>query len=547
MAIFEINSSNTNIDIQKLKREIESTGAGTVISITTSSVGVKVKIEAPAPPSSAITSLINAHTSQKRKRVLVSALPDGNGAASNKEHVESAVTGVLSDVAALINTRVAALVNSAPVTLDTLGELSSALGSDPNFATTISTRIGLSEAAIAVLQGGTAPTSNLNSLTDVTITTPVNNHSLIYNGSEWVNYSMPTVAISGIYADLNSKPSLATVATSGSYTDLTNRPALATVATSGSYTDLTNRPALATVATSGSYTDLTNKPSLAAVATSGSYIDLTNRPALATVATSGSYTDLTNRPALATVATSGSYTDLTNKPAEFLPGMIMPYAGSVAPTGWLICDSTTTPDRNTDAALFAVIGTTYGPGNGSSTFNVPDLTRRSPTGKGASDTLGASDGLAYANRLHTHSHTSPAHYHDMTTSSTLSTDIAHAHNESSVTGTVGGNDGTHEHMLSIYGRGSGSNDSLAFLNRSTSASSATDYILTNSKAATTLSGHGHGHNLKAAGQTLDASATTKRTPTGKIGLVTGGVDGDVQMNTGYTSIPHLVVNYIIKR
>jgi hypothetical protein len=53
---------------------------------------------------------------------------------------------------------------------------------------------------------------------------------------------------------------LATVATTGVYSDLTSKPALATVATSGAYNDLSGKPALAAVATSGSYTDLTNKP-----------------------------------------------------------------------------------------------------------------------------------------------------------------------------------------------------------------------------------------------------------------------------------------------
>ena len=52
-------------------------------------------------------------------------------------------------------------------------------------------------------------------------------------------------------------------------------------------------------------------------------------------------------------------------------GMVAPYAGSTAPTGWLLCDGTAV-SRSTYAALFAAIGTTYGSGDGSTTFNVPD-------------------------------------------------------------------------------------------------------------------------------------------------------------------------------
>jgi microcystin-dependent protein len=53
-------------------------------------------------------------------------------------------------------------------------------------------------------------------------------------------------------------------------------------------------------------------------------------------------------------------------------GIIFPYAGSSAPTGFLLCDGSAV-SRTTYADLYALIGTTYGAGNGSTTFNVPDL------------------------------------------------------------------------------------------------------------------------------------------------------------------------------
>ncbi len=56
----------------------------------------------------------------------------------------------------------------------------------------------------------------------------------------------------------------------------------------------------------------------------------------------------------------------------FLPGMIMPYAGSTGPYGWLLCEGQAI-SRTIYSDLFNVIGTTYGSGNGFSTFNVPDL------------------------------------------------------------------------------------------------------------------------------------------------------------------------------
>lgn len=54
------------------------------------------------------------------------------------------------------------------------------------------------------------------------------------------------------------------------------------------------------------------------------------------------------------------------------PGIINQYAGSVAPGGYLLCDGSAV-DRTTYADLFAVISTTYGVGDGSTTFNLPDL------------------------------------------------------------------------------------------------------------------------------------------------------------------------------
>lgn len=62
-------------------------------------------------------------------------------------------------------------------------------------------------------------------------------------------------------------------------------------------------------------------------------------------------------------------------------GIIQMYAGSTAPTNWLLCDGSAV-SRTTYSALFSAIGTNYGSGNGSTTFNLPNLTNRMPIGKG---------------------------------------------------------------------------------------------------------------------------------------------------------------------
>lgn len=65
------------------------------------------------------------------------------------------------------------------------------------------------------------------------------------------------------------------------------------------------------------------------------------------------------------------------------PGTLTFFAGDVTvsgpPTGWLLCDGQAVL-RSTYSALFALIGVTYGPGNGTTTFNVPDFRGRTPLG-----------------------------------------------------------------------------------------------------------------------------------------------------------------------
>ena len=78
------------------------------------------------------------------------------------------------------------------------------------------------------------------------------------------------------------------------------------------------------------------------------------------------------------------------QPVAVPVGSITSYAGAVAPTGWLLCNGAPVA-RATYPDLFAVCGSTYGPGDGTSTFNVPNLTSRFPLGAG-SKARGASGG-----------------------------------------------------------------------------------------------------------------------------------------------------------
>lgn len=66
-------------------------------------------------------------------------------------------------------------------------------------------------------------------------------------------------------------------------------------------------------------------------------------------------------------------------------GTILPYSSTTIPEGYLVCDGSAV-SRTTYADLFDVIGTTYGTGDGSTTFNLPNLTGRVPVGQDANDT-----------------------------------------------------------------------------------------------------------------------------------------------------------------
>ena len=73
---------------------------------------------------------------------------------------------------------------------------------------------------------------------------------------------------------------------------------------------------------------------------------------------------------------------------EVLPGIVVAFAGNVGLPGYLLCNGAAV-SRTTYADLFGVIGTTYGAGNGSTTFNLPDLTDKFSQGSGRAGTVKA--------------------------------------------------------------------------------------------------------------------------------------------------------------
>jgi len=110
--------------------------------------------------------------------------------------------------------------------------------------------------------------------------------------------------------------------------------------------------------------------------------------------------------------------------ADLAAGMVMLWTTGSAPTGWLLCDGSEV-SRTTYSDLFAVIGTTYGAGDGSTTFNLPDFSDSALFGvDGTADFLD----LTTSGGSSTHSHSVGSH--TLTTSEMPSHDHSNVHDGS---------------------------------------------------------------------------------------------------------------------
>lgn len=95
-------------------------------------------------------------------------------------------------------------------------------------------------------------------------------------------------------------------------------------------------------------------------------------------------------------------------------GSIIISTSSVIPTGYLVCDGSAV-DRSQYADLFAVIGTTYGSGDGLNTFNLPNLSGKVAVGPTSGLVLGSTGGEAthvlQSSEIVAHTHDVPSHTH----------------------------------------------------------------------------------------------------------------------------------------
>ncbi len=95
------------------------------------------------------------------------------------------------------------------------------------------------------------------------------------------------------------------------------------------------------------------------------------------------------------VVQSGTTKKATTAQIQMPAGMILPFGNTTAPDGYLACDGSAV-SRTTYSALFAAIGEVWGAGNGSTTFNVPDLRGGFIRGTGSHGSETMADGNPYA-------------------------------------------------------------------------------------------------------------------------------------------------------
>lgn len=173
-------------------------------------------------------------------------------------------------------------------------------------------------------------------------------------------------------------------------------------------------------------------------------------------------------------------------------GSIVEFGGGSAPAGWLLCDGAAV-SRTTYARLFAAIGTTWGVGNGTTTFNVPDFRGRTPVGAGTGTGLTARAVAASggAETVQLTSTTMPSHTHTFGSGSAADPG-GHTHSVSGSADAVGdhshgvGNQSTRSDILA-----GGGTTTAANAGGSTGGAGGHSHGL----SATASSGGGHTHSV----------------------------------------------------
>lgn len=133
------------------------------------------------------------------------------------------------------------------------------------------------------------------------------------------------------------------------------------------------------------------------------------------ITNSGTFANTGNATVTGTLTVSSTATVNGVVNATLPAGVMMAWGTTSAPTGWLLCDGTAV-SRSTYSGLYAVIGTTFGTGDGSTTFNLPNTKGKNIIGLNSSDTSFDTMGETGGAKTHTLDATEmPSHSHSIAT------------------------------------------------------------------------------------------------------------------------------------
>lgn len=236
-----------------------------------------------------------------------------------------------------------------------------------------------------------------------------------------------------------------------------------------------------------------------------------------------------------TVPQNSIIEDMLHESMRWYPGDMKMTGRAAAQNGWLICDGSAI-SRSTYSRLFASIGTLYGIGNGSTTFNIPDYRDRVNRGAGLTHAVGANGGSdTYALGTHTHSHS-----HTM---------VDHNHSGASHT-----HIGSHSHPQTIHSHGPGTHQhNTDIAHAHASVNTLTEAVFSNLGGfgpTSTVVNFSHDHNVTvpALGLTSKTSGAPSAVNTDNSAAVSTGIDSNAPSatyttNTG-TSSPALVATAV---
>jgi len=218
-------------------------------------------------------------------------------------------------------------------------------------------------------------------------------------------------------------------------------------------------------------------------------------------------------------------------------GSITMWAGGTGdvPSGWDLCDGSAI-NRTTYSDLFTLIGTTFGAGDGSTTFNVPDMRDRFVIGAGSSYSRNSKGGSNTVDSSHTHTVASHSHsiaQHSHTVSSHTHSVPSHTH-------------GAGSYRAEIY-RSSQYN---MYLNQSSSGGWTSDTLINLYNSSSNSSGHSNGVVVTGSssswggtsGSSAPGTTTAGATSTGNSSPSTGSGGSSTLENRP----PYIGIYFIIK-